>query len=416
MGGACTQSYSQLDSSSGTVAGTEIPAWVAAAGKGLFQEAAAIAQNDYDVFPGEGNRVADLTDAERQGMNILSQGAENYLPYMNRAGEVANTLGQGYQGMSQEELLGDPFQGATRADLLGNYQGSSREELLGDYQGATREELLGDPFSLESAQPYMDIYQSSMDPAVREIEEQTLRAQNEARARASTGGGGFGSRLGIMEATTAGKGAQAAGDLRAGAAREGLGFAAGRYDTDRAARAATENTMRNQFEQDRAARFGAEDVSRGQFDQDRSARFGADSALRGQYDTDRQARFGADTQGRSTYETNEASRIQQMDAYQGMAPLVQDLQRQAAAGLIGAGEAERMLEQAGLDIAYADFLDQKAYPKEQVNFALGALSGTPYNTINRSYTTGSQMTANPSLFGQALAGMGGLYSAYKMSQ
>ena len=416
MGGACTQSYSQLDSSSGTVAGTEIPAWVAAAGKGLFQEAAAIAQNDYDVFPGEGNRVADLTDAERQGMNILSQGAENYLPYMNRAGEVANTLGQGYQGMSQEELLGDPFQGATRADLLGNYEGATREELLGDYQGATREELLGDPFSLESAQPYMDIYQSSMDPAVREIEEQTLRAQNEARARASTGGGGFGSRLGIMEATTAGKGAQAAGDLRAGAAREGLGFAAGRYDTDRAARAATENTMRNQFEQDRAARFGAEDVSRGQFDQDRSARFGADSALRGQYDTDRQARFGADTQGRSTYETNEASRIQQMDAYQGMAPLVQDLQRQAAAGLIGAGEAERMLEQAGLDIAYADFLDQKAYPKEQVNFALGALSGTPYNTINRSYTTGSQMTANPSLFGQALAGMGGLYSAYKMSQ
>ena len=383
MGGACTQSYSQLDSSSGTVAGTEIPAWVAAAGKGLFQEAAAIAQKGYDVFPGEGNRVADLTDAERQGMNILSQGAENYLPYMNRAGEVANTLGQGYQGMSQEELLGDPFQGATRADLLGNYEGATREELLGDYQGATREELLGDPFSLESAQPYMDIYQSSMDPAVREIEEQTLRAQNEARARASTGGGGF---------------------------------AAGRYDTDRAARAATENTMRNQFEQDRAARFGAEDVSRGQFEQDRSARFGADSALRGQYDTDRQARFGADTQGRSTYETNEASRIQQMDAYQGMAPLVQDLQRQAAAGLIGAGEAERMLEQAGFDIAYANFLDQKAYPKEQVNFALGALSGTPYNTINRSYTTGSQMSANPSLFGQTLAGMGGLYSAYKMTQ
>ena len=67
-------------------------------------------------------------------------------------------------------------------------------------------------------------------------------------------------------------------------------------------------------------------------------------------------------------------------------------------------------------MAYADFLDQKDYDKQQVNFALGALSGTPYNTINRSYTTGSQMTANPSLFGQTLAGMGGLYSAYKMSQ
>ena len=98
-----------------------------------------------------------------------------------------------------------------------------------------------------------------------------------------------------------------------------------------------------------------------------------------------------------------------------MAPLIQDLQRQAAAGLIGAGEAERMLDQQALDIAYADFLDQKMYPQEQLNFALGALSGTPYNSINRSYTSGTQMSANPSLFGQALSGMGGLYSAYKMA-
>ncbi len=208
---------------------------------------------------------------------------------------------------------------------------------------------------------------------------------------------------------------QAAGDLRAGAAREGLGFAAGRYDTDRAARAATENTMRNQFEQDRSARFNAENTLSSQADRDRSARFGADSALRGQYDTDRQARFGADTAGRSTYETNEASRIQQMDAYQGMAPMVQDLQTQAAAGLIGAGEARRQLDQQALDLAYADYLDQKMYPQEMLNFTLGALAGTPYNTINRSYNTGSQMTANPSLFGQTLAGMGGLYSAYKMA-
>ena len=355
MGGFCTPTYENLGSSSETVSGTQIPEWVAAAGKGLFQRSAELASEDYPIYPGEGNRIADLTDDERQGMNILREGAESYLPYMNRAAGVADTLGGGYDAMSQQDLLGDPF------------------------QGSTREELMGDPFSLETAQPFMDIYQSAMDPAVREIEEQTIRAQNDARARASTGGGGFGSRLGIMEATTAGQGAQAAGDLRAGAAREGLGFAAGRFDTDRAARGATEDR------------------------------------LRGQYDTDRQSRFGADTQARQAYETNEASRIQQMDAYQGMAPLISDLQTQAAAGLIGAGEARRQLDQRGLEIAYADFLDQRDYDKQQVNFALGALSGTPYNTINRSYTTGSQMSANPSLFGQGLAGLGGLYSAYKMA-
>jgi hypothetical protein len=107
--------------------------------------------------------------------------------------------------MSSSELMGDPYSGASRGylegatskalssdELLGNYQGATREELLGNYQGATREELLGDPFNLSSAQPYMDIYQSSMDPAVREIEKQTLQAQNQARATAARGGS-FGS-------------------------------------------------------------------------------------------------------------------------------------------------------------------------------------------------------------------------------
>ena len=399
MGSFCTPSYTELPSSSETVAGTEIPAWVAAAGRTTFERAAELANSPYPQY--QGARTASYggdrrTEEERMGADILRSGAESYMPYMNRAGEVADTLGGGYDAMSQEQLLGDPFQGASREDLLGSYSGASRQDLIG--QGVS-------PFSMENAQPYMDIYQDSMNPAIREIEEQTMRAQNEARARAATGGGGFGSRLGIMEATTAGEGAQAAGDLRAQAAREGLGFAAGRYDQDVA-----------QSERDRAARFNAENAMRGQFEQDRSARFGADSALRSQYDIDRQARFGADDAARNAYETNEASRIQQMSAYQGMAPLVQDLQTQAAAGLITSGEARRQLDQQALDLAYADYLDQKMYPQEMLNFTLGALSGTPYNTINRSYTQGSQMSANPSLYGQALAGMGGLYSAYKMSQ
>ena len=328
MGGFCTPSYTELPSATNTVSGTEIPEWVAAAGREAFSVASNIASESYPLYQDEAGmaipRIAEMTDLERTGYKGLEEGAEDYLTYFNDASTVADTLGAGYGAMTEEELLGEDF-------------------------------------SLSSAQPYIDIYDSAMDPAIREIEEQTLRAQNAARARASTGGGGFGSRLGLVEATTAGEGIQAAGDLRAQAAREGLNFAANRFDTER------------------------------------------------------EARFGADTQARQGYETDEASRIQQMEAYQGMAPLIQDLQRQAAAGLIGAGEAERMLDQQALDIAYADFLDQKMYPQEQLNFALGALSGTPYNSINRSYTSGTQMSANPSLFGQTLAGMGGLYTAYKMA-
>jgi hypothetical protein len=446
MGGFCTPTYTPLPSSEETVEGTEIPSWVAAAGRTLFERSAELANSDYPLYTGARTQTytggSNLTDAERQGMGILTSGAENYMPYMNRASDIAGTLGRGYDAMSSSELMGDPYSGASRADLegnfkglssdelLGNYQGATREELLGNYQGATREELLGDPFNLSSAQPYMDIYQSSMDPAVREIEKQTLQAQNQARATAARGGGGFGSRLGIMEATTAGEGSRAAGDLRAQAAKEGLGFAAGRYDTDRAARAATENTMRNRFTQDQQSRFGAEDVMRGQFmedrqgrmsvedtrraqaESDRAARFGAEDVMYGRYGDQRAARFGAQEAMRTGFETDEASRIAQMNAYQNMAPLISDLQNQSAAGLISVGEAQRQLDQRALDLAYADYLDQKEYPYEQLNFAMGALSGTPYNKVNRSYNMATTMATNPSVYGQTISGLGSLASAY----
>jgi len=449
MGGFCTPDYTELPSSSEVVTGTEIPSWVAEAGRTIFSTAASVADSDYPVYQDERSPTYDgsrLTADERRGMDILRSGAENYLPYMNRASAVANTLGQGYDSMSRAELLGDPYSGASRgylegdfqglsADkLMGQYSGASREDLLGDYQGATREELLGDPFSVENAQEYMDIYQRSMDPAIREIEEQTIRAQNQARQAAGRApGGAFGSRLGILEGTAAGEGATAAGDLRARAAREGLGFAAGRFDTDRQARFAAEDTLAGQAERERAARFGAEDVMRGQFmedragrfdaedirrqqaESDRAARFGAEDVMYGRYGDQRAARFGAEEARRQGFETDEASRIAQMNAYQNMGTLVTDLQNQAAAGLISSGEAQRLLDQRALDMAYADYLDQKMYPQEMVNFALGALSGTPYSTRNRTLELGSSYQANPSVYGQLISGLGAGYSAYRMA-
>ena len=449
MGGFCTPSYTQLPEATSIVEGTEIPEWVAAAGREIFNSAAGIAGSPYPDYTGERfasyGKDGQFTADERAGMDILRSGAENYLPYMNRASDIANTLGGGYDSMSRSDLMGDPYSGASRGylegdfqglssdELLGNYQGATREELLGNYQGATREELLGDPFNLSSAQPYMDIYQSSMDPAVREIEKQTLQAQNQARATAARGGSFGGSRLGIIEGTAAGEGSRAAGDLRAQAAKEGLGFAAGRYDTDRAARAATENTMRNRFTQDQQSRFGAEDVMRGQFledrqgrmsvedarraqaENDRSARFGAEDVMYGRYGDQRAARFGAEDALRSGFETDEASRIAQMNAYQGMGADVMALQNQAAAGLISTGEAQRILDQRALDMAYADYTDQMQRPQDMVNFALGALSGTPYEARNRRYELGTSYSENPSVYGQALSGIGAGYSAYKMA-
>jgi len=105
-----------------------------------------------------------------------------------------------------------------------------------------------------------------------------------------------------------------------------------------------------------------------------------------------------------------------MNAYQGMGSDIMALQNQAAAGLISSGEAQRLLDQRALDMAYADYLDQKQYPQEMVNFALGALSGTPYSTRSRGYELGSSYQANPSVYGQLLSGLGAGYSAYRMGR
>jgi hypothetical protein len=386
MGAMCAGSTVNLPGSSETISGTTLPAWVSAAGRALFEQSAELAKSPYPLY--QGQRIASyggskLTPEEQEAARLLSTSAGEYQPYIDRATELAGGLGQGYDKTSRE-------------DLLGNYQGATRGDLLGNYQGATRDELLGGQFSLDTAQPYLDIYQGAQDAAVKGIGEQTVAQQNMARANAARGGAFGGSRLGITEAMLGTGGAEAVGDLRSRAAAEGLGFASNRFDTDRAARFNAENTMRSGFEQDRSARFNAENTMRSGFDSDRAARFGAEDAAR------------------SGYETEEASRLRQQQTYQSMAPMVQGLREQTAAGLITTGEAKRKLDQMALDMAYADYQDQRQYPYEQINFASGVLQGTPYNTQNYGYNMAQQYAQSPSVWGQGIGALGSLASAYAM--
>tara|TARA_E500000305_G_scaffold111212_2_gene122007 strand:- start:534 stop:1673 length:1140 start_codon:yes stop_codon:yes gene_type:complete len=377
MGGFCTPTYTQLPSASETVSGTDIPEWMSQAGRAIFETAAQYAGDEQELYTGERLKRyggSQLSPAEQQAQQILMEGAGAYQPFMDEASRIAGTLGQGYAGMTRQELLGDP------------YQGASREELL----GTSNQELLGDPFSLETAQPYLDIYQGAMDPAVRQLQDQIAQQQSQARATASRGGGGFGSRLGIMEATLGAEGAQRQADLRARAAQEGLGFASGRFDADRSARLQAADA-------DRASRFSAEDV------------------MRGQYDRDRGARFDAETAAQRQFETEESSRLSQLGAYQQLGPQIQNLQAQVAQGLMTTGQAQRQLDQRALDLAYGDYLDQTQRPMEMVNFALGALQGVPYGTRNYSLQMGQQFQQNPDVYGQTLAGVGSLASLYKLS-
>ena len=381
MGGTfCNQSTIELPEYGETFSTTDLPAWVSAGGRALFDQAVGLASSPQQAstidklasYGPEGNL---LTEDEQLAAQIIRDGAGDFQPFLDKASGVADTLGQGFDSATRSELLGDPYSGMTN------------EELQGSYQGATRDELLGGDFSLEQAQPFLDIYQGAQDASVRELERQTLRNQVAARSNAARSGAFGGSRLGISEAMLGSEGAMGAADLRARAAAEGLGFAANRFDADRASR-----------ESDRQARFDTESMRRGQYDADRSSRFAAEDTLR------------------SGFEADEASRIQQMSAFQNLAPLTQSLQQAAAQGLISSGEARRRLDQAALDIAREEELSQENKAFERLNFALGALQGVPYQQKTFGYNMGSSTAQAPSIFGQVIGAGGTLGAGYLASR
>ena len=322
----CTVSNEPLPDAKSTLAGTDIPEWVSSAGRQLYDQAAEIAAQDFPTY--QGARIATygddnnkLTALEQQGIDLLAQGTEPFQGYLDDASAMASTLGQGYDQ-------------ASRADLI------------------------GDSFSMDSAQPYMDMYQRSVDPAIAEIRKQTqqnLMGDSAAAARAGAFGG---SRQGLREAETVTEGSRLAGDARVQAGARGMEFASGRFD------------------QERAARFEAEQARRG------------------------------------GYETQEAGRLRATETLQGFAPLAQGLNEQAASGMISSGQAQRQLDQQALDMAYGDYVEQRNYPQQQLNFALGALQGVPYETRTIGLEQGTQYSQSPSIYGQTLGGLGSLASAY----
>ena len=317
MGGLCTNTATELPSYSETVQGTTLPAFVAAGGKEIYEQARELAQSEFPLFTGE--RVATygtdaegnplrLTEREREGLDLLANNT-GYQTILDDATTMAGTLGQGFEGM--------------------------------------------DAFDADTVNQYMDTFQTSIDPALEQLERERDLRQRQNSADAIRAGAFGGSRLGVREAMTDAEIARAGSDLRRQAGRDALQFASQRYDADRASQ-------------------------------------------------------------RADFETDEASRLRATETLSALAPLSQALTEQQAGGLLTAGEAERQLDQQSLDLAYQDFLAQKQFPFEMLNFALGALQGIPSETLTRQQVSGNQFLQQPSIYGQTIGGLGSLAALYKI--
>ena len=215
-----------------------------------------------------------------------------------------------------------------------------------------QQEITPEAFGAAQLAQYQPAFQQAIDPALEDVSE-TFEKHRLDLGRAAGEIGAFGERRELEAAELTRGEAQERGRLQSEAGRQALEFSAA------------------QFERDRAAE-------------------------------------------QRSFDLNQASRQMAQQAFTSMAPLAQELSQQEAQGLIGAGEAQRMLEQQALEVAYKDYVEQREYPFTALNFALGALKGLPFETREFTMQRGNQFLPSPSIYGQTLGGLGSLYSAYQL--
>lgn len=137
------------------------------------------------------------------------------------------------------------------------------------------------------------------------------------------------------------------------------------------------------------------------YNQDRSAMMGAGQM--NNQNLQQQAQLGMAAQGANNQYGLQAAgqNLQRGQAYAGLGQLRQGLGQTDSQSLLSAGAMQQAQNQAGLDTAYQDFLNQRDYNRQNLNWLSGILRGVPV-TANTS-VTGYQ--APPSTVSQ-LAGLG----------
>lgn len=261
-----------------------------------------------------------------QRANALSQ--TPYVPYEGqRVADFDPMMLQAFERMQGQGVAG---QIGSATDLAMAAGQESREGM--QYDPYTMGRFTGD-----TAQQYMDPYMQNV------VAIQQREAQREAdiaattRAGAATRAGAFGgSRQAIMDAEAQRNLAMQKGDIQAAGLQKA--FESGRTQFN------TEDALREQSRQ-----FGANIGLQGA-----SQALGAAQALGGLGQTQFQ---------------------QEMDITQGLGY---------------AGSLKQQQAQAGLDVAYQDFLAKQKYPYEQLSWLQGITAGAPHSTtqINRTNTSG----------------------------
>jgi len=395
-------------------------------------------------------------DVTQQNMRA-GQDLANVQPYQFGASQFQASGANPYMGFQSAAGYADPYAGfqGTQFDQFGGFQSAAGEASPYDL-GAERQ------FTGQEVQRYMDPYlENVVDVQKREAEKDYQRAQAGRSAEAVQAGAFGGSRSAVREGLAESEMLDRKARIDAEGRSAAFGQAATQFGQDRAAQQSQREAQA--AEMARVQGIGIGEASRVQSSMaDEQYRIQNANASEFARIQESQAAEMARVQGISI---EEASRIQQSEAAelarvqgisieeaarvqaanaserarvegaqsdenarardQSLAALgfssdqakqLSALGEMARAGDIQAaqlletiGRQQEAYQQQGLDVAYQDFLGQRDYTKDQLNYLSGIMRGVPVQP-NTSTTT---MQPTPSMMQQALGGGLGAVGLYR---
>lgn len=342
-----------------------IPPWLEGTTQGAVSRAQSLSEQPYQAYTGQ--TVAGLDPAQQQAyQNVgalngfgLSSFGSAVNPLQRLSDQTAPITAAGIQGNT------DALQQGFQQQVYGPSQG-----LLGNYSnlGPATAQGVG-----AGAQQLMSPYTSSViDPANRLMQQQLSQNLQNIGAGANQAGAFGGTRQGVME----------------GVAQSQAALGSEKYLGD---------LLNSQWNN---ALTASGNIAQQNASQGLAANQDLASLLRGGYGANQ--KLGADIMGNNLTAGLQAA--QQLP--QGLTSLQNLLLGQSNA-LNLAGQQQQQYQQNLLNAAQGAFAQQQAFPYQQLQTLLGAVSGIPYSTSNTGYSNEfSPYYSNP--YGQAIGGAAAL--------
>ena len=374
-----------------TVTQSNLPDYAKPYYKSLMKKGQKQISKPYDAY--EGERIAGFGADTQAGLGMATDYAGSGTPGFTEASNWASGAGlaalqaAGYQANDINSQYGGPqgyMPGQFGADQLG----------VGMWDANVRDQYMS---------PYMD----SVTAAAQRDAANSYQIEEAMRSADAGRTGQFGgSRHALMNQV-------ARGDLQD---RMSDIFVEGRQNAYMNAQ--------QQFERDRGAQFGADSANQ---QANLEALGMGESSRQFGYATDDAARQAAGQMNLSAQEMSERFRQgaaqmgldagQLMNQSASQLSAIQSAQdsamQQRVKAMLGVGQAQDDLTQQQLDLAYDDFINQRDYKRQNLQFMSSLLQGVPISA-NQNVTQTSQN--NTDQLGGALGAATGLQALYKLGQ